>query len=158
VYRRAFAEGAFSGEGARHTGGRWNSKGVSVVYAAESLALALLEIVVAVGGISLPKDYLYASVEIPSGIRVEHVDPVTLPSRWYVYPAPHELAECGDRWIHEGKSVALVVPSAITRIEENVLLNPAHADFKHLVISGAKPVPVDTRLIKMLGVGGESRA
>lgn len=151
MYRRAFAGGAFSGEGARLTGGRWNSKGVAVVYTAESLALALLEIVVAVGGMSLPKDYLYAPVEIPSGIRVDHVDAVTLPSRWYVYPAPHELTERGDRWIYDGKSVALVVPSAITRIEENVLLNPAHADFKRLVISGAKPVPVDTRLTKILG-------
>ncbi|MEK7393011.1 MAG: RES family NAD+ phosphorylase, partial [Fibrobacterota bacterium] len=35
---------AFSGEGARRAGGRWSSKGVQAVYAASTLSLAVLEI------------------------------------------------------------------------------------------------------------------
>ena len=35
-----YAESAFDGQGARLFGGRWNSKGTPMVYAASSLALA----------------------------------------------------------------------------------------------------------------------
>ena len=34
---------AFTGEGARRYGGRWNHKGVPIVYAAGSLSLAAIE-------------------------------------------------------------------------------------------------------------------
>jgi RES domain-containing protein len=39
------ADDAFAGEGAKRWGGRWNSKGVRVVYTAESLSLATLEVI-----------------------------------------------------------------------------------------------------------------
>ncbi len=38
------ADDAFAGEGARRGGGRWNSKGVRVVYTSGSLSLATLEV------------------------------------------------------------------------------------------------------------------
>ena len=41
-----FAQTAFSGEGARLYGGRWNPKGWEVVYTAESQSLGLLELMV----------------------------------------------------------------------------------------------------------------
>ena len=41
-----FARTAFSGEGARLYGGRWNRKGVPMVYTAGSLSLAVLEMLV----------------------------------------------------------------------------------------------------------------
>nr|MBP8283232.1 RES domain-containing protein [Chromatiaceae bacterium] len=41
-----YLEAAFSGEGARLYGGRWNSPGVAVVYTAQSLSLAQLELLV----------------------------------------------------------------------------------------------------------------
>lgn len=40
------AHTAFTGEGARRYGGRWNAKGVPVVYTAGSLSLAMLEMLV----------------------------------------------------------------------------------------------------------------
>ena len=41
--RERYADSAFSGEGARQHGGRFNSPGTPVVYTAESLPLALVE-------------------------------------------------------------------------------------------------------------------
>ena len=41
-----FAKSAFSGEGARLYGGRWNRKGVLLVYAAGNQSLAMLEMLV----------------------------------------------------------------------------------------------------------------
>jgi hypothetical protein len=44
--REPYAAEAFSGEGARRFGGRWNSRGVPMVYASTSLALAAIELFV----------------------------------------------------------------------------------------------------------------
>lgn len=41
-----FADTAFTGEGARLYGGRWNRKGVPMVYTAGSQSLATLEMLV----------------------------------------------------------------------------------------------------------------
>ena len=46
ITTQRFAASAFSGEGARLYGGRWNPKGWEVVYTAESQSLALLELMV----------------------------------------------------------------------------------------------------------------
>jgi RES domain-containing protein len=44
LVKSRFAEQAFDGEGAKLAGGRWNSKGVTIAYAADSIALAALEL------------------------------------------------------------------------------------------------------------------
>jgi hypothetical protein len=60
IVRPEFADDAYSGLGARRDGGRWNSRGVAVVYASASLSVATLELLVNVpatlraGGIQLP--------------------------------------------------------------------------------------------------------
>src|SRR5690606_32263997 len=46
VVKEEYARSAFDGEGARRAGGRFNGGGTAVVYAADSLALALLEVAV----------------------------------------------------------------------------------------------------------------
>ncbi len=46
IVKEKHAASAFSGEGAAKTGGRWNSRGVPVVYASATKALAALETLV----------------------------------------------------------------------------------------------------------------
>ena len=57
---------AFDGEGSRRYGGRWNSKGKSVIYLAQSVAGAMLEILVNTGASQLiTQRYLIYEVDIP---------------------------------------------------------------------------------------------
>lgn len=117
-----------------------------MVYTACALSLAVLEIVATTNRRDLPGDYVYAAMTIPDGVTVETLGQRTLPRRWYATPAPAALQEIGDAWIRRGSSVALAVPSAIVRIEENVLLNPSHRDFRRLKVERARPLPMDARL------------
>lgn len=146
MFGRKHRADALSGEGARRLGGRWNPPGVAVVYASSSLALALLELMANARRGRIPPAMLYCTIELPDDARIERARATELPAKWFSYPAPLELQALGERWAHRGKSVALLVPSAIARIETNVLLNPNHADFKRLNVGAPQELPVDERL------------
>ena len=140
IYRHAFAAGAATGEGARLYGGRWNSPGISVVYAATSLALAAVETFVNLDPNLLPNDLESIEGEIPDEPEIPRVDETTLPPKWYV-TRTEPLRKIGDRWTSQGKSVALLVPSAAIRGEWNILLNPGHPDYRKMKFK--KPVPFE---------------
>lgn len=133
------------GEGASLTGGRWNSKGVRVIYASESLALALLEIM-ANARRTIPPGKEFFTIDVPDDVRVEVLRSHDLPARWMSAPAPRRIQEIGDEWIRKVRSVALIVPSAIVPHERNALLNPAHPDFRRLIVGTPQRIPVDKRL------------
>lgn len=134
-----------SGEGASLTGGRWNSKGVHVIYASESLALALLEIM-ANARRTIPPGKEFFTIDVPDDVRVEVLRSHDMPARWMSAPAPRRIQEIGDEWIQKVRSVALIVPSAIVPHERNALLNPAHPDFRRLIVGTPQRIPVDKRL------------
>jgi RES domain-containing protein len=148
LVRRPYLADAFTGEGARREGGRWNSMGVPVVYASATLALALLEHLVHAGGIRLPTDTVAIPVDIPARISVERIEAARLPRHWRQdFPMPRELQAVGDAWVKRKTSAAMEVPSAIVPSECNYLLNPAHADFKLVKIGKAQPFGIDPRLL-----------
>jgi len=66
ITSQAYAESAFTGEGARLYGNRFNSKGTRVVYAAESLPLALLEILVGCTDYDQLHQYVFFRAELPA--------------------------------------------------------------------------------------------
>lgn len=129
-----------TGEGTARAGGRWSSKGTKIVYASESLALAVLEIVTNARG-RIPPGKVYLTIDVPEDLRLERVSTDGLAPRWYAYPAPPPLARIGDEWARRGKTVGLVVPSAIVRVEHNMLLNPSHRDFDRLMVSAPRDLP-----------------
>jgi hypothetical protein len=65
--RAPYAAEAFSGEGARRFGGRWNSRGVPMVYASTSLALAAIELFVNLEPGLAPEDLVCLSAILPEG-------------------------------------------------------------------------------------------
>jgi RES domain-containing protein len=146
AFERKHAATAFSGEGARLYGGRWSSPGTAVVYTSTTFSLALLEIMVNTSRAGIPADMVYAPIDIPDDVRREVLDVAALPQKWFAFPAPAACRSAGDSWIESGRTVALVVPSAVARIEANVLLNPAHRDFARLAIGAIENMAIDSRI------------
>jgi len=82
LYRKRRREQAFTGEGARLEGARWNLPGIPVVYAAATLGLALLEFLVHLdlSGIDIVQLELETrSAEIPSDVSFYEVPTKVLP-------------------------------------------------------------------------------
>ncbi len=147
ITKQKHAKTAFTGEGARLYGGRWNSAGRPAINTAESRALALAEILVHLESAQVLSRYVVFQVEIDASYIVG-VDVGALPKHWRQEPAPRWLQAIGDDWLASGKSAVLCVPSAIVTGEFNYLLNPLHPDFSKLRIHGPERFPINTRLIK----------
>ncbi|MES2702832.1 MAG: RES family NAD+ phosphorylase [Bacteroidota bacterium] len=133
-----------SGKGAALYGGRWNSKDTYMLYVAQSSALALLETVVHIGKIP-PVGFCMATIEVPDN-SVAVYPAETLPDNWYGSPPPDYLKAIGDRFITEGRHLALKVPSVVMTEEYNYLINPAHKDFVKVKIVARRAVRLDERL------------
>ncbi|MEO8449761.1 MAG: RES family NAD+ phosphorylase [Gemmatimonadota bacterium] len=136
---------AFDGAGARRFGGRWNNPGVRVAYAAGSVSLAVLEVLVHLDAAALLPAYSLCPVEFEEAL-IERLDPTGLPRAWRDYPAPSELSALGDAWVASGRAAVLQVPSAIVPDESNYLLNPVHPDFGKVRIRPPEPFRWDPRL------------
>ena len=147
ICRRRYAAEAASGEGARLYGGRWNSRGVRVVYASTSLSLAAVETFVNLEPNLRPADFVSIGGVIPDAIQTLTLDVKALPARWYE-TRDESLHRFGDEWIRHGRSVNLLVPSAAIRGEWNVLLNPAHAEFSKIQFPDPKPFEFDARMFR----------
>jgi len=145
IIQRKFAKVAFTGEGARLFGGRWNSQGYAVVYTAQSLALAALEILVHVGSQKLLQSYVAIPVTIDPQL-IREIDASTLPKNWRAYPASNATRTIGDAWVSEGVLPVLRVPSAVIPTEFNFLLSPSHKDFRKLRIGKPQDFRFDRRL------------
>mgnify|MGYP006277350407 CR=1 FL=1 len=144
VVKEKYWSSAFDGEGARLYGGRWNSKGVPVVYTSDSLALCSLEIFVHLPSYRLLADYVYVPLVFDSDlITVAHLD-----DGWDERPVSKVSQAIGDHWIKEGLSVVLKVPSAIMPDGYNYLVNIHHPDFKKIKTGKPQPLAFDPRLQK----------
>lgn len=141
-----WADTAFSGEGARKFGGRWNSPSRSMVYLGCSRSLCALEMLVHLTTpASRQKPYLIIEAHIPASSIADYQSSA-LPSGWRDHPPGKLTKEIGDDWIDAGKHLALRIPSVIIPEESNLLLNPVHPDFDHIEFSTPTPFSFDQRL------------
>lgn len=136
----------FDGTGSERFGARWNSAGRKIIYSAESFALAMLERLVNAATGEMPHDDHYVAIEIPDAVSTEVFDPARHhgwddPSRKILVARAY-----GDKWYEEGRSAVLIVPSAVTKIDRNLVINPAHPQFKLIKPSEERPVTWDARL------------
>ncbi|MGP8253628.1 MAG: RES family NAD+ phosphorylase [Terracidiphilus sp.] len=137
----------FDGTGARLAGGRWNSPGRAVIYAAENFAGAVLEVLVHSNLGRIPKSHALVEITIPDSLRVETIAAASLPG----WDAEDQRASraAGDRWLEEQRSAALLVPSLVTHgRERNVLLNPEHSEFAKIKAGKPQHIAWDERLFR----------
>ncbi len=130
----------WDGAGAALAGGRWNEPGFPVIYAAGSLALAMLERLVQrrdLGGAML------VEAAVPDDIPIEQA--AGLPPGWNQLGSP-EARAFGTEWLRSKRTAVLGVPSAVVPRERNFLVNPAHPDARRVAAALPEPLVWDSRL------------
>ena len=140
-----YALTAFSGEGARLYGGRWSPSGVPLVYAAESRALAVVEVLANVDEAEtlFAVAWVFVSAEIPAELIEK---PARLPESWRHFPHSSETQTFGFNWAKARSNAVLRVPSAVVPGEFNYLINPGHTAFERVKIGRPQPFSFDPRL------------
>lgn len=146
IYRLAteIYKNDLSGNGAKLYGGRWNSKGLPVLYTTENISLAVLEILVRADMQTIPLTYHLIKIEIPDSIQSISITIGKLKNDW-----KDDLGYTqwmGGEFIKSNKTLVLKVPSAIVDEENNYILNPEHRDFKKVKIAAVKKFQFDKRL------------
>jgi len=139
------AASAFTGKGAAANGGRWNSRGVPVIYCSQSKALAALEILV---HLNPPVRFKFVAIRVAfDASTVAWFPPRNLPHNWRTKPPPPGTQKVGDLWIKSAQTAVLALPSVIIPGEFNFLLNPAHPDFAKVVRGKPETFVFDPRLL-----------
>jgi RES domain-containing protein len=136
----------FDGGGAALHGGRWNSPGRRVIYAAETYAGALLEKLVHTNIGRVPEHQRWVEILIPLEVAVEEVKAEDVPG----WDAPNLAASRrhGDQWYDSGRTAVLVVPSIVAPLERNILIHEHHPKARRIQVSRPKPVIWDERLFR----------
>lgn len=135
-----------SGEGAKQYGGRWNKIGVPLVYTSCFASLAVLELMVHFRREEINFPFIITCLEVGANFSV--LDIKVLPSNWQLSSNANLLHNIAQDWISQDKTVALKVPSAILPVEQNVLLNPRHRDFKKIKIKWQRKFYFDERFFE----------
>ena len=115
-----------SGNGAKVTGGRWNSPGVAMIYTSASIALATLETLSYLNPGPLPFNRYLIQFDIPDDVWRSADRLPSLPGGWDAIPAGMTSRQIGDAWIAGATSLLLKVPSVIVPDECNILIHPSH--------------------------------
>ena len=123
--------------------GRWNTPSSPVIYTSEHYSTAMLEKLVHGSG-SLPPNQHFIEITIPNGVTYEVVTPAKLPG-WDAEDGAASKAH-GEAWQQSRRSLLLVVPSLVARVENNILINPEHAEFPRITHGLHQPVWWDRRL------------
>ena len=134
-----------NGNGAKLTGGRWNKKGLAVVYCSQTIALAVLETIVHFGQWGLPLNRYLVEIRIPDDVWQSRAQG-SPPAGWDAVPEGMGSIIYGSDWLVSGASAVLEVPSVIVPEERNVLLNPRHADCSRVTGTTVRRWGYDHRL------------
>ncbi len=147
ILKARYQNQPLSGEGARQVGGRWNHRGTPLVYLAESIALATLELLVHLQDAEILPNYALAEIRFDSSL-VRELRAEDLPGDWNVFPHPASTREIGQQWIDARGSALLKVPSSVSPREANYLLNPEHPDANDVEVAAVLDHAFDPRLFK----------
>lgn len=145
IIREKFKHDLLSAEGSRLYGGRWNPKGVAVLYTTSSAALALVEVLAHAPNVryeDLPR-YWIAKIEIPDNIRV--YQEAEMPSYWQD-PIYDQTQQWLGEWLQQPDTLAVAVPSVVVPYSQNIILHTRHPSFQQIKILDQQALYVDRRL------------
>lgn len=138
---RRYGADDLSGAGAARHPGRWNDDGQPVLYAAPSIAIAVLETAAHVDDAGLPLNRYLVRIDVPDALWAvrEAMDVSRLPLAWAAIPAGRVSVQAGAEWLRSRRSAILEVPSVIVPEESAALVNPLHPDAKALTATIVRP-------------------
>lgn len=138
---RRYGADDLSGAGAAKHPGRWNDDGQPVLYAAPSIAIAVLETAAHVDDAGLPLNRYLVRIDVPDALWAarEAMDVSRLPLAWATIPAGRVSVQAGAEWLRSRRSAILEVPSVIVPEESAALVNPLHPDAKALTATIVRP-------------------
>jgi RES domain-containing protein len=136
-----------SGSGAKLFGSRWNSKGIPMLYTAEHISLAALEMLIHIQLTEVPVTFHVLSIFIPENASVAELKLSKLKSSWKKDES--YSAFIGDEFIRLKETLCLKVPSVVVQEEYNYLINPLHADFKKVHVTDTRQFEFDNRLFHL---------
>lgn len=134
-----------SGEGASVYGGRWNSKGLRMLYSAEHISLALLELLVNMNPSTSPflPSFHLLEIDLPE-TTFPVLNAADIKKDWRSDLQYSRFI--GDEFLKARSSLLMKVPSAVVPEEYNVIINPYHKDFAKIKTIRAKTYKIDGRL------------
>lgn len=144
---------ALTGTGGLRLSGRWHTAGQPIVYLAESVPGAILEVLVhLLEDGSIPPDYKLLRVETADAASraglIESLRTDQLPAPWRDdFTVTQRI---GNQWLAEHRSALLRIPSVVAPATFNVLLNPLHPEARHLRIADVLDFTWDVRLHAMV--------
>lgn len=146
IFKTKHAANWFDGEGAFRYGGRWNTRGTRILYTAESVSLAALEMLVHLDSEAILPAYSYATAEFDDSFILPISELRQLPKNWNASPPPIEIQKIGDAWARSKASAVLKVPTSVLPVEHNYLINLEHPDFSKIELGAPQKFSFDERL------------
>ena len=144
---------ALDGKGASLAGGRWNSRGVPMLYTSSHLSLCVLEVLVNIPPRMRDDLTIFEAVRltIPDDAGTTEIG-IGEFEAMLTAADPHAACRAaGDRWIAEGRDLVLAAPSVIIPEEQNLMLNPAHPHMRNVAIVSTRRFRFDARLFTKSG-------
>lgn len=116
-------------------GARWNPKGFSMIYAANTASLAALEYLCIKGTSVLHEAWYMLTFEIKNEDLIGTLELDSLPANWDVLTHGKVTQEFGKQWLQEKSFPFLKVPTARMPVslypgEHNLLINPMFSDIQ----------------------------
>jgi RES domain-containing protein len=139
----AGAYAIFDATGSKLWPGRWNTAVSPMIYTSGHYSLAMLEKLVHGNG-HMPPNQHWIEITVPPGVSYEVFSTAHHPG-W-------DAEDClvakayGEAWRKSKRSLLLLVPSVVARMERNVLINDGLPEVNRITHSLHQPIWWDKRL------------
>ncbi len=134
ITKKQYKNKAFNGDGGLYASGRWNHKGVKVVYCSSSISLAALEWLSHQGVKVIGTDWVKFSIDIPDS-EIAIFRSQQLPNGWDRIPDSNISRDFATKNLFESDRLAIAVPSVVIPEEMNLIVNPNHSLMPSLKIT-----------------------